>query len=93
MVVEPTGKESTMSRIPTPDSIETSPSASQPLLQAVEKQLGSVPNLFRIAGNSPAGLEGYLSLSGALGKGRLDARTRGRLALTVAELNRKSRRL
>lgn len=76
-----------MSRIPTPSSIETSPPASQPLLQAVHSQLGSVPNLFRIVGNSPAALEGYLALSGALGKGHLAPKTRARLALTVAEAN------
>ena len=76
-----------MSRIPTPSSIETSPVASQPLLQAVHRQLGSVPNLFRIVGNSPAALEGYLALSGALGKGHLAPKTRARLALTVAEAN------
>jgi len=76
-----------MSRIPTPASIETSAPASRPLLTAVQQQLGSVPNLFRIVGNSPAGLEGYLGLNGALGKGRLDPRTRQRIALTVAELN------
>jgi uncharacterized peroxidase-related enzyme len=76
-----------MSRIPTPASIETSPAASQPLLQAVQAQLGSVPNLFRIVGNSPAALEGYLALSGALAKGRLEPKTRARLALTVAEAN------
>jgi uncharacterized peroxidase-related enzyme len=76
-----------MSRIPTPASIETSPAASRPSLEAVKKQLGSVPNLFRIVGNSPAGLEGYLGLNGALGKGTLDVRTRQRLAVHVAELN------
>jgi uncharacterized peroxidase-related enzyme len=76
-----------MSRIPTPSSIETSPAASQPLLHAVQGQLGSVPNLFRMVGNSPAALEGYLALSGALGKGRLEPKTRARLALAVAEAN------
>lgn len=76
-----------MSRIPTPTSIDTSPASAQPLLQAVQKQLGSVPNLFRIVANSPAGLEGLLGLSGALGKGRLDARTRERVAIAVSELN------
>jgi len=76
-----------MSRIPTPTTIDTSPAASQPLLEAVKKQLGSVPNLFRIVGNSPAGLEGYLGLNGALGHGTLDVRTRQRLAIRVAELN------
>ena len=33
----------------------------------------SVPNLFRLVANSPAALEGYLGLSGALGKGKLPA--------------------
>ncbi len=76
-----------MSRIPTATSIETAPPAARPLLEAVGKQLGSVPNMFRIIANSPAGLEGYLGLNAALGKGALDARTRARLALVVAELN------
>jgi len=76
-----------MSRIATPASVEASPAASQPLLEAVNKQLGSVPNMFRVIGNSPAGLEGFLALSGALGKGALDLKTRNRLALTVAEGN------
>lgn len=75
------------SRIPTPTSIEEAPAASQGLLQAVHKLLGSVPNLFRIVANSPASLEGYLGLNGALAKGRVDARTRARVALRVAELN------
>jgi uncharacterized peroxidase-related enzyme len=76
-----------MSRIPTPSSIATSPAASQPLLEAVHKQLGSVPNLFRVVGNSPAALEGYLGMSGALAKGALPAPTRERIALAVAQVN------
>ena len=76
-----------MSRLPTPASIEASPAASQPLLQAVKKQLGIVPNLFRLVGNSPAALEGYLGLNGALSKGVLETATRERVALAVAEIN------
>jgi len=76
-----------MSRIHTPASIATAPAASQPLLQAVEKQLGIVPNLFRLVSNSPAALEGYLGMSGALAKGSLPAPTRERIALVVAEFN------
>jgi uncharacterized peroxidase-related enzyme len=76
-----------MSRIATPSSIQTSPAQSQPLLAAVQKQLGLVPNLFRVVGNSPAALEGYLGLNAALSKGALDGRTRERIALTVAALN------
>jgi uncharacterized peroxidase-related enzyme len=76
-----------MSRIPTPASIEAAPPLSQPMLEAVKKQLGVAPNLFRLVSNSPAALEGYLGLSASLGKGELPAPTRERIALAVAEIN------
>ncbi len=76
-----------MSRIPTPASIEAAPEAARPLLNNVKQSLGSVPNLFRLTANSPAALEGYLGLNGALGKGALDAATRERIALAVANIN------
>lgn len=76
-----------MPRLVIPASIEAAPPTSQPLLEAVKKQLGIVPNLFRLVSNSPAALEGYLGLSGALGKGTLPAPTRERIALAVAEIN------
>jgi uncharacterized peroxidase-related enzyme len=76
-----------MSRIPTPATIADAPEKSRPLLDAVVAQLGSAPNLFRLAGTSPAALGGYLGMSGALGKGALPAATRERIALAVAEIN------
>ncbi|SEF87730.1 carboxymuconolactone decarboxylase family protein [Marinobacterium lutimaris] len=76
-----------MSRIPTPASIADAPEASKASLEAVNNLLGSVPNLFRIVANSPETLEGYLGLNGALGKGLLDAPTRERIALAVAQVN------
>lgn len=76
-----------MSRIPTPATIAAAPAAAQPLLEAVKKQIGSAPNLFRLTATSPAALEGYLSLNGALAKGALDAATRERIALAVAQVN------
>jgi len=76
-----------MTRISQPASIADTPEASQPLLEAVVKQLGSAPNLFRLIATSPHALEGYLGLSGALGKGALPAATRERIALAVAEIN------
>jgi uncharacterized peroxidase-related enzyme len=76
-----------MTRLATLPSIEAAPTAAQPLLTAVQKQLGTVPNLFRTVASSPAALEGYLGLSGALGKGALPAPTRERIALAVAEIN------
>ena len=76
-----------MSRISTPATIAASPAASQPLLEAVEKQLGSVPNMFRLIGNSPAGLTGYLGLNGALAKGTFNAALHEEIAIAVAEAN------
>lgn len=76
-----------MSRIPTPATIESAPAGSRPMLEAVKKQLGVAPNLFRMVGTSPTALEGYLGLSAALGKGDLPAPTRERIALAVAEIN------
>ncbi len=75
------------SRIHTPATIADAPAASHSLLEAVRSQLGSVPNLFRMVSNSPAALEGYLGLMGALNKGELSAQTRERIALVVAETN------
>ena len=63
------------------------PETAQPLLEGVNKMLGSVPNLFRLTANSPAALEGYLGLNGALSKGVLDPQTRERIALAVAQFN------
>ncbi len=76
-----------MSRIPTPATVADAPTKSQPLLEAVNKQLGVVPNMFRLIWTSPAALEGYLGMSGALGHGALPAATRERIALAVAEVN------
>jgi uncharacterized peroxidase-related enzyme len=76
-----------MARISTPATIAAAPLQAQPLLDAVNQQLGVVPNLFRLVSNSPAALEGYLNLSGALAKGALPAATRERIALAVAQVN------
>lgn len=74
-----------MSRITVP-SRESAPEASQALLSAVEKQLGVVPNLFRLISHSPAALQGFLGLDAALSKA-LDVKTRNRIALAVAQVN------
>ena len=76
-----------MSRIPTYATIDSAPEASRPLLAAVGKQLGVVPNIFRMVATSPAALQGYVGLLGALGGGALPAATHERIALAVAEAN------
>ncbi|MEK8029801.1 carboxymuconolactone decarboxylase family protein [Ideonella sp. DXS29W] len=82
----PTLKGLIMSRLSIP-AVSDAPAASKPLLEAVHQKLGVVPNLMKLLGQSPAALEGYLSLSGALDKGTLDVKLRESLALAVAEFN------
>jgi uncharacterized peroxidase-related enzyme len=82
-----TSRRIAMTRISIP-AAEQTPAASRPLLDAVHKQLGVVPNLMRMLGNSPAALGGYLGLNSALGKGTIGAKTGERIALAIAEFNR-----
>jgi uncharacterized peroxidase-related enzyme len=74
-----------MSRLSIPARDDV-PDASKPILDAVHKQLGVVPNMFRLIARSPAALLGFTANSGALGKA-LDAKTRERIAIAVAQVN------
>jgi uncharacterized peroxidase-related enzyme len=53
----------------------------------VKAGLGKIPNLFALLANAPVALDGYLSLSKALSRGRLTARQREILALVIAQEN------
>lgn len=75
-----------MSRIPAANA-DWTPAASLPLLEAVRKDLGTVPNLMKTLASSPAALGGYLHLNAALAGGSLGAKTGERIALAVAEIN------
>ncbi len=66
---------------------ETTTGKSKELFEGIQSKLGMVPNMMRTMGNSPAVLEGYLNLSGALSKGSLGAKIGELIALNVAELN------
>ena len=57
------------------------------LLTAIHKQLGMVPNFLRVFAHSPAALRAFLGLHGIAGEGSLDAPTRERIALAVAQEN------
>lgn len=59
----------------------------KPLFQGVNANMGVVPNLFRVLGNAPAALNGYLKFSGALAEGGFDAKLREQIALVIAETN------
>jgi uncharacterized peroxidase-related enzyme len=74
-----------MSRLAIPARHDV-PEASKPILEAVLKQLGVVPNMFRLMAQSPAVLQGFAASNGALAK-TLDVKTRERIALAVAQVN------
>jgi uncharacterized peroxidase-related enzyme len=76
-----------MSRIHTIPSIGDAPTATHATLHAVNRALGSVPNLFRVVANSPAALKGYTGLSAASSEGTLSRQTLERIAIAVAEVN------
>jgi uncharacterized peroxidase-related enzyme len=75
-----------MSRIApvVPDNTETKVAAT---LSQIKASLGSVPNVFALLANAPVALDGYLSLSKVLSRGRLTARQREILALVIAQEN------
>ena len=75
----------TTSRIAIPTTEQT-PAASLPILDAVGKQLGVVPNLFKVEALSTAALEAHVALNGAVNK-TLDVKTRERISLAVAQVN------
>jgi len=54
----------------------------------LQANLGLIPNMTRAMAESPAVLEGYMSLSGALSKGSLGKKLGEELALTLAGVNR-----
>jgi uncharacterized peroxidase-related enzyme len=74
-----------MSRLAIPERADV-PAASKPILDAVNQQLGVVPNMFRLMASSPVSLQGFVANNGALAKA-LDLKTRERIALAVAQVN------
>lgn len=57
------------------------------LLAQVQAALGVTPNMTKVMANSPALLQSYLALSGAVSQGVLSAPVRERLAIATAQLN------
>src|ERR1700712_1456869 len=77
--------EFTMSRLSIP-ALDDVPEAAKPILAAVHKQLGVVPNMYRLIAQSPATLQGFTSNNAALSK-TLDVKTRERIALAGAPVD------
>ncbi len=75
-----------MARLPI-QNVETATGTNKDIFAALQKGLGMVPNMARVMANSPAVLQGYVGLSGALSKGALSGKVREQIALAVAEAN------
>ena len=75
-----------MSRLPI-QSVEAAPATSKPMLEAVKRGLGMVPNMAGVMANSPAVLSSWMQFNAALGGGELPAPLREQIALVVAETN------
>lgn len=56
-------------------------------LDAVEKKLGVLPNMFRTFAHTPVALNAYLQLADVAGSGTLTAKQREQIALIVGESN------
>lgn len=75
-----------MSRIPALKNEQFPPQVA-PMLDAVNKKLGMIPNMFRTLANAPAALAVYLHASEAIAKGALTAAQREIVALAVGQAN------
>jgi uncharacterized peroxidase-related enzyme len=68
-----------------------SPESANPeqkvLFDAVQGQLGMIPNFLKVFANSPAAFKAFLGLHGIAGDGSLDSKTRERIALALAQQN------
>ena len=66
---------------------ETANADQKALLDAIQSQLGVVPNFLKVFANSPDALKAFLGLHGIASAGALDALTRERIALALAQQN------
>jgi uncharacterized peroxidase-related enzyme len=66
---------------------DTATGKAAELLAQVQKSLGLIPTMTKVMADSPALLEGYLALSGAVAGGKLPPGVRERLAIATAQLN------
>lgn len=57
------------------------------LLDAIQSQLGMVPNFLKVFANSPTALRAFLGLHAVANEGSLDPQTRERIALALAQQN------
>lgn len=75
-----------MPRLKTLDKSQASPKSQQMMAELESKKM--LLNIFRGMANSSAVLDAFLKFSGALHKGKLEAKTREAIALAIAQANR-----
>lgn len=75
-----------MTRIPLLD-VDTTEGPVKTALEGVARKRGYVPTPLQVMAHSPATLSGYLGFATALAGGALDAATRERIAIGVAQAN------
>jgi uncharacterized peroxidase-related enzyme len=75
-----------MSRITTITN-ETANPEQKALFDAIQAQVGMVPNFLKVLANSPAALRAFLGLYSIANEGSLDPHTRERIALAIAQQN------
>lgn len=66
---------------------QTATGTSKELLDQIAQKNGKAINIQRVLAHSPAALQAYLGISGALSQGSLSPALRERIALVVAEEN------
>src|SRR3954463_12956413 len=59
----------------------------RPILEGMEKKLGSVPSVFAMMAHSPELLQGFLALNGALSKTKLEGKLRELAYMKTSQLN------
>jgi uncharacterized peroxidase-related enzyme len=79
-------EDRSMSRINLVTS-ENANAEQKELYTAITLQLGMVPNFLKVFANSPAALKAFLGLHSITNEGSLDALTKERIALALAEKN------
>ncbi|MCK0509740.1 carboxymuconolactone decarboxylase family protein [Aromatoleum buckelii] len=66
---------------------ETANAEQKALFDVIQSKLGIVPNFLKVFANSPEALKAFLGLHGIANTGSLDALTRERIALALAQHN------
>lgn len=66
---------------------ETASAEQKALFDAIQSQLGIVPNFLKVFANSPEALKAFLGLHGIANGGSLDPQTGERIALALAQQN------